>query len=59
MAEGLKPGDIVRLKSGGPKMTVMRIESGGRVLCEWFTPDEEHQARSFDATVLEKVQGKT
>ncbi len=57
MADGLKPGDLVRLKSGGPKMTVMKIESG-RVLCEWFGPNEKHEVKSFEPVVLEKVQEK-
>lgn len=30
-------GDIVQLKSGGPKMTVSNPNSGGRVQCHWFT----------------------
>lgn len=32
-----KIGDIVQLKSGGPKMTVMSPEKeGGDVFCGWF-----------------------
>jgi uncharacterized protein YodC (DUF2158 family) len=31
-----KKGDLVVLKSGGPKMTVDDPESGGRVHCVWF-----------------------
>jgi len=29
-------GDIVRLKSGGPKMTVADIHISGSVHCQWF-----------------------
>jgi len=37
-----KPGDIVQLKSGGPKMTVQKEETSspradeGRCWCKWF-----------------------
>jgi uncharacterized protein YodC (DUF2158 family) len=30
-----KPGDIVGVKSGGPSMTVARVQSE-KVFCEWF-----------------------
>ncbi len=30
-----KVGDVVQLKSGGPKMTVSEIDSDG-VFCQWF-----------------------
>jgi len=40
MPEQLKPGDVVRLKSGGPAMTVVRLENdshkGLLVECDWF-----------------------
>jgi uncharacterized protein YodC (DUF2158 family) len=35
MAE-LKTGDVVKLKSGGTKMTVTRLEEEGHVKCNWF-----------------------
>jgi len=49
-ADRFKPGDIVALKSGGPLMTVTRVE-GGRTWCEWFD-GKVSQARFFDETVL-------
>ncbi len=39
MADEIKPGDVVQLKSGGPKMTVARLETfSGKVMvvCDWF-----------------------
>jgi uncharacterized protein YodC (DUF2158 family) len=30
-------GDVVRLRSGGPKMTIQEvIETGGNIRCQWF-----------------------
>lgn len=38
MAE-LKIGDVVQLKSGGPKMTIANEEQG-EFICLWFSGDE-------------------
>jgi uncharacterized protein YodC (DUF2158 family) len=44
MAAKFKKGDIVVLKSGGPKMTVDDPDTvGGDVLCVWFA-NESGQA---------------
>jgi uncharacterized protein YodC (DUF2158 family) len=34
--EEFNEGDIVQLKSGGPKMTVKNIYSEGDLNCQWF-----------------------
>ena len=36
MADNLKSGDVVQLKSGGPRMTVTHEMSGGAFSCVWF-----------------------
>ncbi len=36
MAE-FKKGDIVELKSGSPKMTVLNINETGWIRCQWFS----------------------
>ncbi len=36
MAEELKAGDVVQLKSGGPLMTVGEITRSNRRHCYWF-----------------------
>lgn len=36
----LKKGDVVRLKSGGPLMTIQECEEEGRYFCVWFSGDE-------------------
>jgi uncharacterized protein YodC (DUF2158 family) len=37
MADSFRTGDIVQLKSGGPKMTVNDASAAsGSILCNWF-----------------------
>jgi uncharacterized protein YodC (DUF2158 family) len=34
-------GDVVRLRSGGPKMTIQEvIQIGGNIRCQWFVQGE-------------------
>ncbi|MBX3267048.1 MAG: DUF2158 domain-containing protein [Acidobacteria bacterium] len=49
-----KIGEIVRLKSGGPKMTVKDIvdDDLGTVECEWFSKDGEIRSAIFKADTL-------
>lgn len=54
------PGDVVRLKSGGPKMTVIReltIREGiGTVWeCSWFVDLKEVKTGEFPAVTLERT----
>ncbi len=35
--EKFQEGDVVQLKSGGPKMTVKAIDDDGDVYCQWFS----------------------
>lgn len=53
-----KKGDTVRLKSGGPLMTVesYNIENETEVLCVWFK-DNERLDGYFDEDTLEKDDG--
>jgi uncharacterized protein YodC (DUF2158 family) len=54
--EQIKPGDIVSLRSGGPRMTIATIE-GQSAFCEWFTDDQQPQSRSFALASL-KLEGQ-
>jgi uncharacterized protein YodC (DUF2158 family) len=36
----LKVGDVVKLKSGGPKMTVIDAQYPDEVECKWFSGSE-------------------
>jgi uncharacterized protein YodC (DUF2158 family) len=39
MPNTFKTGDVVKLKSGGPKMTVSDGAASGMYLCHWFNKD--------------------
>jgi uncharacterized protein YodC (DUF2158 family) len=53
IAGSLQRGDLVRLRSGGPLMTVNSIR-GNQVDCFWTGLDGEPNAESFPAAVLMK-----
>ena len=51
-------GDVVKLKSGSPKMTVVYIDRGdGKVWCKWFVigaANEVPKEDSFPPGALER-----
>lgn len=56
-----QPGDVVQLKSGGPKMTVDRVAEFNGVLnvwCEWFEGTNQ-KVGHFPVTSLELASGST
>jgi len=57
MNEQIKAGDNVRLKAGGPTMTVddvKEINGVVRAYCSWFIKDE-HKHSSFPVTSLDRL----
>ncbi len=52
----LKPGDVVRLKSGGPHMTVSKLVNE-YVHCQWFSGarQEKMESASFASESLEVI----
>jgi uncharacterized protein YodC (DUF2158 family) len=52
-------GNVVKLKSGGPKMTVMNVGDWSPtgpvdgVLCTWFDEKNKHSEHVFDAATLD------
>jgi uncharacterized protein YodC (DUF2158 family) len=50
MMKNFNPGEIVRLRSGSPSMTVER-SSGRLVECAWFV-DGQLRTGTFDADAL-------
>ena len=60
MADEIKAGDIVQLKSGGPKMTVSKIGNtlGGTVphaWCDWFESSKKVDSY-FPLTSLKRAE---
>lgn len=59
----IKKGDVVRLKSGGPNMTVSQypVETidkkiiDGMVECEWFNDERRLTHSLFDIETLEVI----
>lgn len=49
----LQIGDVVKLKSGGPWMTVYKIQ-GDEVSCVWFPDNNDAVYRDFNKHVLLK-----
>jgi uncharacterized protein YodC (DUF2158 family) len=48
-------GDVVQLKSGGPKMTVEVCDKYGPATCAWFDSAGKHNKQDFVAVTLCKV----
>jgi len=55
--DAIKDGDIVQLKSGGPKMTVNgKGTTSGHVWCTWFDKEGKPQSGEFNPIALIKSQ---
>lgn len=48
-------GQTVRLKSGGPLMTVEKISSDGLIRCIWFDLDQNYHHEEFEPETLKEV----
>ena len=51
----VKNGDVVRLKSGGPLMTVIENDPTQGIRCCWFSKDEEIKVQAFAAGILDLI----
>lgn len=50
----IETGDIVQLKSGGPRMTAAEV-STDIVICHWFDHDEHAHLQGFRPAMLAAV----
>ena len=58
MANEIKAGDVVQLKSGGPKMTVTDVALSNGVMtawCSWFDGNK-NQSGTFPVVSLKHVK---
>ncbi len=47
-------GDVVRLKSGGPRMTIVNFDTkNGCYRCTWFEKDNERKYGCFEPEIIE------
>lgn len=53
MGSEFKIGDVVRLKHGGPRMTITQIFSEEKVYAVWFSNDLEMLGSYFPSAALE------
>jgi uncharacterized protein YodC (DUF2158 family) len=51
MSRRFASGDVVQLKSGGPKMTLQYYVNDNRVVCAWFE-GAEHKTAAFAPDTL-------
>jgi uncharacterized protein YodC (DUF2158 family) len=47
-----KIGDTVKLKSGGPVMSITSNDGGGRWWCDWFSKDGKVDSKAFPEAAL-------
>ena len=53
--EKIEKGDVVKLKSGGPLMTVQELEEDRRYFCIWFL-DNKRETGSFHRETIRLVK---
>ena len=54
-----KPGDVVQLNSGGPKMTVAVVQSDGTLRCVWFHEDGKADSGVFAQVAIRAAKTKS
>lgn len=53
-----KVGDVVKLKSGGPQMTVSETNDAEMLECTWFDSSNELKTAFFKAEVVKEDKKK-
>ena len=48
-------GDVVRLKSGGPLMTVQQATYADNIMCTWFGENNKRMTEGFHPRTLQSV----
>ena len=51
------PGETVQLKSGGPIMTIVKVEDTKRITCMWYAVAQgEFRTQVFEQAWLDEVE---
>lgn len=50
----LNPGVVVKLKSGGPSMTVVQSDADKNIVCTWFDLNHGVQTGTFKLAMLRR-----
>ena len=58
MDTSFKPGDVVQLNSGGPKMTLESVQNDGTLRCVWFQEDGKRDSGVFAQVALRAAKTK-
>ncbi len=53
----LKVGDVVQLKSGGPRMTIQAIDSNGMAEVSFYTSTNGLDTKTFPVEALQLCKG--
>ena len=56
MSDTFKKGAVVRLNSGGPKMTALSDEASGKISCQWFDRNGKMHKGDFKAAALSEFK---
>lgn len=59
MNNKFKPGDCVRLNSGGPLMTVVNFYNSETVNCQWFDDKDQLQSKHIIESALSLEDNRT
>lgn len=54
-----KVGDVVQLKSGGPRMTITYVTERGTFECSWFNDAGKRSHTTLRAETLNKIEDPT
>jgi len=50
------PGEIVQLKSGGPLMTIVKVEDTKHITCMWYAQEQgEFRTQVFEQGWLDEI----
>ena len=55
MADQIRDGSVVQLKSGGPIMTVIKVKDDGSAICTWFDGSGKRGDAAYPIAALKTV----